>query len=68
METIRVRITRYMNGGKSAVYKFIKDEDGWHICKKSNLAIDPEKKCCMTEPWYADHICDAPEHQFKILN
>jgi len=39
--------------------------DGWWECK--NYIINPAKTKCRTDPWFADYICPAPEHEFKII-
>ncbi|MCB1713215.1 MAG: hypothetical protein KDH96_12310 [Candidatus Riesia sp.] len=53
---------------KNEVVEFTKSKDGWYENKTKHLAINPEKSYCVTDPWYADHICDAPTHEFEILD
>ncbi len=58
--------------GKDEELIFTRAPDGWwEYNNKGELpgngyAINPKKTTCVTDPWYADYICDAPEH--KILS
>lgn len=45
---------------------FSQDSDGWYVNTKRALAINPELTVCVTHPWYADHICNPPQHEFIV--
>ena len=46
---------------------FNEQKDGWYTNIVNRLAISPDKQTCITDPWYADHIVDAPTHNFNIM-
>ena len=50
---------------KEMVFK--KAEDGWFENKEHNLAINPEKTICRTDPWLGDAFAPAPLHEFEII-
>jgi hypothetical protein len=53
--------------GIHPVLIFHKSTDGWYINEKHCVAIDPKKAICITHPWFSDHICEAPQHNFRIV-
>ena len=59
---LKVRLTI---GGSEAVRIFELASDGWYQCQ--GYAINPDKTVCVTDPWFADYVCSAPRHEFKIL-
>lgn len=48
--------------------EFEEQNDGWFISLVHQLAIHPDLTVCVTDPWYADHICEAPTHPFEIIS
>jgi hypothetical protein len=50
------------------IHEFEEQSDGWFSCVPQQLAINPDLTVCVTDPWYADHVCEAPTHQFQILS
>lgn len=48
--------------------EFEEQSDGWFVNLVHQLAIDPEMTVCVTDPWYADHICEPPTHPFEIIS
>lgn len=51
-----------------AIAEFTLTSDGWYENTTLGLAINPQKTVCQKSPWYADHICDAPECPFQIVD
>ncbi|MFY0656184.1 MAG: hypothetical protein JXR12_05375 [Neptunomonas phycophila] len=49
------------------VIEFTEQSDGWFSNEKSMLAISPDMSTCITDPWHADYITEAPSHAFQIL-
>lgn len=45
---------------------FDKQPDGWFTNTINRLAISPDKTTCITDPWYADYVSEAPTHNFTI--
>lgn len=44
---------------------FTEGKDGWY--EANGYTINPNKTECQTYPWYADHVCEVPKHEFTIL-
>lgn len=48
------------------IIEFKLASDGWYEYSPKcgiGLAINPTKTICVTDPWEADYICDAPTHK-----
>ncbi len=44
----------------------IEQLEGWF--EGEHIAVDKDLKVCETYPWYADHMCTAPRHGFKVIS
>lgn len=53
--------------GSENIISFTEDSDGWFINTEYDLAINPSHTLCITHPWYADYICEPPQHKFEII-
>lgn len=51
-----------------SVLTFSKSIDGWWINTEYNLAINEAKTVCVTDKWYSDYLCEAPTHEFKVID
>jgi hypothetical protein len=53
------------------IIEFTLASDGWYEYKPqigNGLSINLSKTKCITDPWEADYICEAPTHNIiKIL-
>ena len=61
-EKIKVKIKK---AHKEIITVMTLANDGWY--EDGEYAVSPNKKTCLTSPWLADFICEAPRYEFEIL-
>lgn len=66
-EGIKNMITVKVDGYENEL-SFTQVDDNWYVNTTESLAVDTVNNLCITHPWFADYLCEAPVHEFEIIN